>query len=278
MITNALVARMFKNPARGGKAVYAERLGASFVGQDSEVDGFHLLSVKGRAENKRHVFFLHGGAYVAEASAGHLRIIKRFVQDFGLHVTSFDYPLAPEYTATTTHRVVLKAYEEVAARYPDHEFCLFGDSAGGGLALALLQVLRNAGAGHRPVRTALVSPWVDLTMSNPDSAALQRKDFILSVSSLSYAARAYAGELALTDPRLSPIYGNLENLGDVLVVTGTNDILYPDCLVLAEKLAQARGTTVRLDEARGLFHDFVVAPLPQTARAITAIGEFFMAG
>lgn len=82
----------------------------------------------------------------------------------------------------------------------------------------------------------------------------------------------------MTDPRLSLICGNLENLGEVLVITGTNDILHPDCFVLAEKLAQARGRTVRLDEARGLFHGFVVAPLPQTARAITAIGEFFIAG
>lgn len=150
------------------------------MGRDGDIDGFHLLLVDGRADNKRHVFFLHGGAYVAEASAGHSRIVKHLVRDFGLHVTFIDYPLAPEYTATTTHRVVLNAYEEVAIRYPDHEFGLFGDSAGGGLALALLQVLRDAGAQHRPIRTALVSPWVDLTLSNPDSAALQRKDFILS--------------------------------------------------------------------------------------------------
>lgn len=276
MLTNALVTRMLKNPARGGRAVYAEKLGAGFVGQDCEVDGFHLLSINGRTENERHVICLHGGAYVTEATSGHLSIVKRFVRDFGLHVTFIDYPLSPEYTAETTHRVVLKAYKELVTTYPDHEFCLFGDSAGGGLALALLQVLRDEGMGHFPVRSALVSPWVDLTMSNPDMAALQKKDFILSVDGLSYAARAYAGELELTDFRLSPTYGNLENLGDILVITSTNEILYPDCVLLAEKLKRARGTAVRLDEIRGLFHDFVVAPVPQTARTIDAVGKFFV--
>ncbi|MCX6085142.1 MAG: alpha/beta hydrolase fold domain-containing protein, partial [Caldiserica bacterium] len=93
---------------------------------------------------------------------------------------------------------------------------------------------------------------------------------------LSYAARAYAGELELTDFRLSPTYGNLENLGDILVITSTNEILYPDCVLLAEKLKRARGTAVRLDEIRGLFHDFVVAPVPQTARTIDAVGKFFV--
>lgn len=267
---------MLKNPARGGRAVYADKLGKCFDGQDEDVDGFHLLSVRGKTENRRHVICLHGGAYVTEANPGHLSIVKRFVRDFGLHVTFIDYPLSPEYTVETTHSVVLKAYKELVTTYPDHEFCLFGDSAGGGLALALLQVLRNEGIKHLPIRTALVSPWVDLTMSNPDMAALQRRDFILSIDGLSYAAKAYAGELALTDFRLSPTYGNLENLGEILVITSTNEILYPDCVLLAKKLAGAPGTTVRFDEIRGLFHDFVVAPVPQTARTIQAVGKFFM--
>lgn len=276
MITNALVTRMLKKPKRGGRAVYADKLGKCFIGQDDEVDGFHILSVSGKMENRRHVIFLHGGAYVTEATAGHLRIVKRFVRDFGLHVTSVDYPLAPECTVEATHRVVLNVYKKFLTTYPDHEFCLFGDSAGGGLALALLQVLRDEGIERLPIRTALVSPWVDLTMSNPDMAALQRRDFILSVGGLSYAARAYAGDLPLTDVRLSPTYGNLDNLGDILVITSTNEILYPDCVLLAKKLGQAHGTTVQLDEIRGLFHDFVVAPVPQTGRTIEAVGKFFM--
>jgi acetyl esterase/lipase len=276
MITNALVTRMLKNPARGGRAVYADKLGTCCVGQDEDVEGFHLLSVSGRTDSRRHVICLHGGAYVAEATSGHLRIVKRFVQDFGLHVTSIDYPLAPEYTVETTHRVVLNVYRNLVATYPDHEFCFFGDSAGGGLALALLQVLRDEGFERLPTRTALVSPWVDLTMSNPDMTALQRRDFILSIDGLSYAARAYAGGLPLTDARLSPIYGNLDNLGDILLITSTNELLYPDCVLLAKKLAAAPGTTVHLDEIRGLFHDFVVAPVPQTARTIDAVGKFFM--
>jgi acetyl esterase/lipase len=267
---------MLKNPTRGGRAVYADKLGKCFIGQDHDVDGFHLLSTKGKTDNKRHVICLHGGAYITEATSGHLSIVKRFVRDFGLHVTSIDYPLAPEYTAATTHRVVLNAYKELVAKYPDHGFCLFGDSSGGGLALALLQELRDEGIKHLPIRTALVSPWVDLTMSNPNIAALQRRDFILSVDGLSYAAKAYAGELALTDFRLSPTYANLENLGDVFITTSTNDILYPDCVLLAKKLSRAHGTAVRFDEIRGLFHDFVVAPVPQTARTIDSIGEFFI--
>jgi acetyl esterase/lipase len=274
MITNRLVKKMMQKAARGSRAVYADKLGHGLVGYDDWIDGFHLLNVRGCPENKRHVIFMHGGAYIVEATTGHLKIIERLVHQFGLHVTSIDYPLAPENTAETTHRFLLKAYNEITAQHPDHAFCLMGDSAGGGLALALLQVLRDEKHAIIPDRSVLVSPWVDLTLSNPDMIALEKKDFVLSIDDLSYAARTYTGGLSLTDYRLSPIYGNLDHLGDILLVTSTNEILYPDCLLLAKKLEMARGTTVRLDVKKGLFHDFIILPGRQSARTAADIGRF----
>ncbi|MDW7656022.1 MAG: alpha/beta hydrolase [Bacillota bacterium] len=274
MITNKLVTKMLKKAARGSRAVYADKLGKGFVGNDYAIDGFHLLYIRGDHENKHHVIFLHGGAYLIEAASGHLNIVKRLVHEFGLHVTCVDYPLAPENSVETTHRFLLKAFKEIVSQYPGHAFSLLGDSAGGGLALAFLQVLRDEKFECSPDRSVLVSPWVDLTLSNPDMIALEKKDYVLSIEGLSYAAQAYAGDLPLTDFRLSPIYGNLDNLGNILLIASSNEILYPDCMILAEKLETARGTTVHLDMKKGLFHDFIIAPGRQTAKTIDAIGRF----
>lgn len=267
----------------------------------------------------QHVFYLHGGGYALEASPFHKKIQAYFVSKYGLKVSAFDYPLAPEYTAEVTLRETLKAFQRLVFLYPDDQFYLFGDSAGGGLALSLAQYLRDlalaevpvepansaaslapntstspggeslleAGladlcqtARHRPQKLALISPWLDLTLQDPRIAGIENRDVLLERELLAEAAANYAGGLALTDPRVSPLFGELTDLGALLVISGTDDILNPDVLNLEERLQalgspDSTGTQLTLSIAPEMMHDFVVYPLKESAPYLDLIGNFY---
>ena len=136
------IKKNFNNPERNNGELRADKF-KGFITDEWNVDGFNVITVSGKKTNGGHVIFLHGGGYVAEATASHRRIIEELVKMYGLKVTFIDYPLAPEHTYEKTHKIVMKAYREITIKNYGDEFYLFGDSAGGGLALAVLQILRD---------------------------------------------------------------------------------------------------------------------------------------
>ena len=85
-----------------------------------------------------------------------------------MKVSVFQYPLSPEYTAVDVRIILMEAYERLVREYPEDMFFLFGDSSGGGLALAFLQELRDRGWLSMPARTAMVSPWLDISLTIQD--------------------------------------------------------------------------------------------------------------
>ena len=134
---------------------------------------------------------------------------------------------------------------------------LMGDSAGGGLALAVGQGLRDRGV--RPRRMVLLAPWLDVATDDPASRAIADRDPMLAIPGLIEAGRAYAGPLALDDPRVSPIHGSLGGLPPITVFTGTEDLLNPDSHRLAEACAAA-GVSCELIETAGQPHVYPVLP------------------
>ena len=241
----------------------------------AEIDGHQLITLFPGHPTRRHVFYLHGGGYALEASPFHKEIQERFVKRYNLKVSYFDYPLAPENTAEKTVPLTELAFRQLAYLYPDDCFFLFGDSAGGGLAMSLAQHLRNIDLPKRPKKIALASPWLDASLSDPRSQELQKKDVLLEKDLLAEAGENYAGELPLTDPMVSPIYGNFDQLGELLVVAGTDEILYPDVLRLQDRIKRSQGTTMRLEVVEGMMHDFVVYPLKESLPYVVQIGEFY---
>lgn len=125
------------------------------------------------------------------------------------------------------------------------------------------------------MKIALASPWLDATLSDPRTEELQDKDVVLEKDMLSEAGENYAGELPLNDPRVSPIYGRFDELGELLVIAGTDEILYPDVLRLQERVVRSKNTEMTLEIVPGMMHDFVVYPLKESLRYIDQMGEFF---
>ncbi|MBE8516667.1 alpha/beta hydrolase fold domain-containing protein [Amycolatopsis sp. H6(2020)] len=144
-----------------------------------------------------------------------------------------------------------------------------GDSAGGGLALAVAQTLPAAGR-PLPARLVLLSPWLDITMSNPQIRQVERRDPWLSSAGLIEAGQAWAGGDDPHDPRLSPINGPIAGLPPLDLYIGTADVFHPDTGRLREKAAQA-GVAIRLTEVDGAFHVYTLAPVPKARMATHAI-------
>ena len=174
----------------------------------------------------------------------------------------------------------MKAYREITIKNYGDEFYLFGDSAGGGLALAVLQILRDEKIIPFPKKTVLMSPWVDLTMSNPKIGAAAERDPLLTMDCLYHAAERYIGNGDAKNAVLSPIFGRMDNLGKIFLLTGTHEILNPDCRKLKTKLMAAYGTELEFYEGEKMVHDWILATpfYLEAFKAIEMVGEFYVNG
>jgi monoterpene epsilon-lactone hydrolase len=227
------------------------------------------LAPRTAAAPARRIVYFHGGGYVGEIDPGHWRFCARLATLVPARVTVPIYPVAPGSTAEMTVPTAAAVTRDVVTEAGDPALVtLMGDSAGGGLALATAQALRDEGIGGIPL--VLVAPWLDATMTDPRIDVGRTRDPILSVPRLVRAGELYAGDLPPADPRVSPIHGSLAGLGRITIYVGTRDLLVWDARRLRE-LAAAAGVPVDLHEADGLVHVWPLLPLPEARRIRPAI-------
>jgi epsilon-lactone hydrolase len=214
-----------------------------------------------RGPASKHVLYLHGGAYVAEVAKPHWKLVEELVTASSAEVLLPIYPLAPASTAAETVPAVAALVSRLIEQHSAEDVVLMGDSAGGGMALAVAQLLRNEGR-RQPAEIVLIAPWLDVTMSDPRQREIDRSDPWLAGPGLAEAGRLYAGELDPTDFRVSPLHGDISGLPPITVFTGTRDILHTDALGLADR-ASAAGSPLNLHTGQGLFHVYPLLPTPE---------------
>lgn len=222
------------------------------------------------------VVYLHGGAYVSEIVKQQWAFVAEVAERLDVEVWVPIYGLAPHHTAGEARiflaEVLASLEEEGRPAY------VVGDSAGGGLAL--LAVQHYAEAGGTLVRgMTLMAPWLDLTLGNAGIEEVEPRDPWLARAPLHEVARVWAGDIPTDDPRVSPIFGRLEDLPPVDLWVGTRDICLPDARVLADRLGrgQGGGAAVAYHEIPGGLHVFPLMPVPEgraaRAQIIGRIGE-----
>lgn len=218
------------------------------------------------------LIYLHGGAYVYPMVAGQWGVVEGLIDRTGLPVIIPDYPLAPDHTAAEAFDFVQPIIDEAQAEFG--RVILFGDSAGGGLALSLAMQRRDTGA-RQVDGLVLYAPWVDVTMTNPRIEEVQGRDKILRVPGLAWAGRAWAADLDPTDPRVSPLYGDPAGLPPMRIFQGDADILGPDTIEFARKAARA-GVDVRLRVEPDGFHVYVLSVpiIPEAEAALDRSARF----
>jgi len=221
----------------------------------------------------RTVLYLHGGGYMAPISAWQVRYAARLAGDVGARVVMPDYPLAPEHTWRDSHDDLVSLAARLAA---EGELVIAGDSSGGGLALAVAQSLRDRG-GPQPRRLLLISPWVDLTTSTPETPGLDANDPWLFLGKVSAYAGWWAGHPDdLGRPEVSPGLGELAGLPPALMFCGTRDLLVPGCRLLVRRAAEA-GWDLTYVEEPDLIHVYPVLPgIPEARRARRRAADFLL--
>lgn len=233
----------------------------------------HEVRVSGSTP-ARTVLYLHGGGYVGALDPAHWRYAARLARGLGVRVVLPSYPLAPTHTWRDSRDALLDLFEQLAIDAPEG-VVLAGDSAGGGLALALAEQIA-ARPGPQPTRLVLISPWVDLTDGTPGTAEAARRDPWLKLSRLTLFGRWWSGEDDPTRPELSPLHGELSRLPPAVMWCGTRDLLQPQCRRLADRAAE-QGWDLRYVEEPGLIHVYPILPVPEARRAWTELTEFLTA-
>lgn len=218
-----------------------------------------------------HIVYFHGGGYSMEASGLHFALMKTLVKQTGCALSYVDYPLAPEHTAPETIAMSLEAYQVLNEAYPTHKFLLMGDSAGGGLALALAMKIRDEARTNpglnQPAQIILFSPWLDIGLSNKRIVEYEKRDVILDAEALREIGDKYRGEIPADHYLVSPKFGDLTGVGPVSIFYGTEEILYPDCVAFCEEQTRA-GFAVTGYEYENMQHDWVILPIEEAKKAI----------
>lgn len=215
-----------------------------------------------------HVLFWHGGGYVYPATSVHWKFLSHMAAQYGWSVTAPLYPLAPENAAdhiTAWANDYYAAYRDEIGHKP---FVMGGDSAGGGLTAALAQMARDA-AQPLPAALLLICPWLNLDPAHPDQLKTEPRDGILTISGISEGGTLYAGDLPLTDPRCSPIFGNWDGLPSILAFAGGDDILVTDSRALKAKLPSAE-----VMELSGMMHDWPIFSFSESRKAQAKMADF----
>jgi acetyl esterase/lipase len=217
----------------------------------------------------KHVIYLHGGAYVNSFASQHWDLMSKLVQATNCIVIAPNYPHAPEHCVHDVFALLLPLYKAFASGVGSSNLTIIGDSSGGGISLALAQQLRDLGV-DQPGRLILLSPWLDVTLSNPEIAEFDKIDPFLGVEGLQYGGAAYARDVDPKSYLVSPVYGSFRDLAPISLFIGTRDILFPDCRKLRDRAAD-EGVRIDYREYEGMVHDWMLGPMPEAKHAIAEI-------
>ncbi|HTV90451.1 MAG TPA: alpha/beta hydrolase [Stellaceae bacterium] len=241
------------------------------------VGGIRALRVATAASRQaaRHVLYLHGGGYVTGDPALYRHLLWRFAEAAAARVVAIAYRLAPEHPFPAALDDATAAWHGMVAEGADPgRIAILGDSAGGGLTLALALRLRDEAAAQ-PAALAAMSPWTDLALTGPSLRGNAAADPMMNADDVPQLAASY---LAGADPRhpyASPLYGDPTGLPPTLIQVGSDEILRDDAVRMAERM-RAAGCVVELEVWRRMPHVFqaFAMVMPEARRAIARIGAF----
>lgn len=249
----------------------------SVVREPFEVAGLHACRfVPVGTEKAAPLLFCHGGGYQIGSIQSHASLMTRLAVACARPVIGFDYRLAPEHRFPTAADDCFAVYTRLIKQgvFPH---ALVGDSAGGALALGTAMRARDAQL-PLPRALALISPWLDLTLSGASYETLKTRDIFSKPEQLRLMARTYVGRNSNpADPLASPVFGDLRALPPILIHAGGADITLDDSHLLAEK-ARDQGTSVDVQVFPGMVHHFqMFSALPETAQSLAAMATFINA-
>ncbi len=244
------------------------------------VNGYQVLTLTPETVKNPDtvILYIHGGAYFFPMSTIHIQMVDELANRLGMKAYMPSYPLAANAQWEVAHNMVRQLYLQLTSE--GKKVMLMGDSAGGGFALALAEWL-HSNSQPMPERMVLLSPWLDVTMSNKDIPEYEKKDATLANYALLKCGQMWSGledyAAIRENTQVCPLYGDLSGMPPTLLFVGTAEVMYPDVTLLYEKL-KAQHSPVRLVYGKDLFHVFPayfkILDLPAANQAVDEMSEF----
>ena len=227
-----------------------------------------------RAHMKKYVILhCHGGGYSTGSSLYARTLTSKLAESTSMDVLCFDYRLAPEHPYPAATEDAMKVWDYLMLLgYGARDIILTGDSAGGNLALSLVLKLKEQGR-LLPRGIVLMSPWTDLTSSGKSFETKAEVDPVLDRDYIDRMVAAYAPDMDLKQPLISPLFGDFEGFPPVYIQAGENEILLSDSLRLHQARVDAN-VSVKMDTYKGMWHVFQMSPVKAAREAMDKNAEF----
>lgn len=220
-------------------------------------------------ENDNYIFYLHGGAYFSDPLIFHFQFLDELSKKTNSTIIMPLYPKSAFSNYKDSINLVYEFYNEVFSNIFSEKITIMGDSSGGGFALVIAQLL-NENKKDCPKNVILLSPWLDLTLKNPEIENYEESDPQLSVESLLRMGDLWAGGSSKDDKLLSPINGSFKNIGKITIFIGTHEIFLPDARKFKE-ICKKQHVKINYYEYEKMNHVFILQPIPEAKKALKKI-------
>lgn len=257
----------------------AWKVPALFQMTDIDMENFSMKLLESKENPREDLIILqfHGGGYMGAVRNAYYVFAGLYNEvSQGCSVLTPDYRVAPEHPFPAALEDAIASYQWLLdAGYFGEQIILAGDSAGGGLAMALCMYLKDH---NKPMPRGIVamSPWTDLTASGESYETNFTKDVLFGNTreSLIYV-NDYAIGQNKTDPYISPLFGSFQGFPPMLIQVGSTEMLLSDSMEVAAK-AREQGVKVRLSIYEGMFHVFQMCyqNIPESKKAWAEVGKF----
>lgn len=249
-----------------------------FTHTEISMENFKMEWLEAEENNRERVILqLHGGGYIAGMRNAYRTFAVVYSELGGnINVLTPDYRVAPEYPFPAALEDAYMAYQWLLAKgYKANQIILAGDSAGGGLVMALCFLLRQRGK-EMPLGIIAMSPWTDLTQSGDSYVLNYDKDplFGKTRESMIYN-KDYVKDADARNPYVSPLFGNFKDFPPMLIQVGSYEMLLSDATGVAKKAKKA-GVKVKLSIYKGMFHVFQMGlrMMPESKDAWKEVEDF----
>lgn len=225
-------------------------------------------------DDSRKLLYVHGGSYIEEATYFQLKFAIKIAKKTNSTLVFPIYKLAPKGTYKTMYSFMENLYQQLLEN--SNEINFLGDSAGGGFVLSFAMYLRDRRI-KQPKNIIMMSPWLDISLSNPKTYEDAKTDYMCGVDGTRYCGKLWSDGLDSKDPLVSPMFGDVTNLSKITIITGGKEILKSDCHKFSEILS-INNVKHNFIEYIGQGHDFGAYPTKEGKMLIEDISNIINQG
>lgn len=267
-----LTEKLVQKNAIKNKALYElKKIKLKSTMKEDNFENMQVFIINDKQSPKQKVvYYIHGGAWTNQPINFHWIFIDKLARELNLKIIVPIYPKVPEFSYSAVYPKLLKLYKNILNSIDNtNQLYVMGDSAGGNISLGLTQLILENKL-PQPKKIILFSACVDMEFKNPKIPRYEKNDPMLSSKGMKAITKLWADDKNLNDPLISPIYGDLSKIPNIVHFIGTHEGLYPDAIKFDQKV-ERQGGKIRTYVYPKMNHVFVLLPIPEAEEAFGRI-------